>query len=331
MATFIQHTKRASPTAESKENNKRTKHTNIPTPPHPVNGVSNTILSPDNKETFVLEGDRHHWPGATKADWATHFRVGVPSQIYTVEDILDFQGKQYGPIEQARFILMHMITKGWAPTCCCDEHTAKKAAELAKKKKTPEAKAAAKAADALALESARAVTPDQLKALHALLMDFTARVKDHHYIEMVMGGVDGGPTTDIDTVIATAQKETMEEAGIDVTSEALTFVGWAEPYTSRKSGETTTTAMFVTYKEKTAMEQSWADTEAQRRPKGKKTWRCPHAWYKVIPGIDMDAAAHEKAIHETRNGHWITLDEAEKIMDSKNVKVLRQVRNMMGI
>ena len=302
-----------------------------------MNGVSHTILSPDYEETFVWEGDRHHWPGTTKGVWATHFHGDAPFQNYTVEDTLDFQGKKYGPIEQAGFILKHMITKGWAPTCCCDENTAqlvaaaKQATKLAKKEKTPEAKAAAKAAEALALESARSVTPDQLKALHALLMDFTARVKDHHYIEMVMGGVDGGPTTDIDTVIATAQKETKEEAGLDESSESLTFVGWAEPYTSRKSGETTTTAMFVTYKEKTAMEQSWADTEARRRPNGKKTWRCPHAWYRVIPGIDMDAAAHEKAIHETRNGHWITLDEAEKIMDSKNVKVLRQVRNMMGI
>ncbi len=169
-----------------------------------------------------------------------------------------------------------------------------------------------------------------LLALHAILLEFTARVSGQHYHELVMGAVDGGATRDMSKVEATLYKETEEEAGASKEDMAgkTNFQCWSDPFTSRRTGATTVTGIFVTDIEQAAMNRIWAAADAERRPAGFNGWRCPHAWYKKIPGIDLAAAEREKAIQETRNGAWYSVEEAltrHNFVDGKNQAVLKKV------
>ncbi len=76
------------------------------------------------------------------------------------------------------------------------------------------------------------------------------------------------------------------------------------------------------------MERVWARADRRRRPAGFNGWRCPHPWYKVIPGVDLAAAARDKAVQETRNGRWYWVSEAlerANFLDKKNRQVLVQI------
>ena len=85
------------------------------------------------------------------------------------------------------------------------------------------------------------------------------------------------------------------------------FVGWSPEYTSRKTKQQVTTAMFCTVVGEAEMQKIWDKVNATRRPQGVRTWFCPHAWYKVIPDIDLAAAEHEKACLETSDGKWVDI------------------------
>lgn len=301
----------------------KTKEDPLKNPPHDVSGIANAITCISMSGTsliWLLEGDRHFWPEGVKAAWASHFFPkggsfkGAPFQVYTVTAALVFLGKTYDAAQQAHYILAHMLSKGWAPVACFeDEAAATLAVAAAKAKQTV------------------SVSQEKLLALHAMLMDFTMAVAGHHYHEIVMGAVEGGPTTDAEAIEETLKKETEEEAGLVLESGQATFKEWAKPYTSRKTGKTSTTAIFQTPMRKEHMEDIWRRADALRRPKGFTGWRCPHAWYKTIPGIDLAAAEYEKARQETRNGAWYDVQDAlnkPDFMDKKNVDV---VKTLLGI
>ena len=287
-------------------------------PPHDVAGIANAFMTALRSQVFLMRGDRHFWDEKTKSDWATKFwpadskLKGAPFQVYTVGATLQLLGKEYNPEDMARWILAHMLSKKWAPVCCFAT--------------------AAAAHSALDKDfDISTVETESLVALHAVLLDFTARVSGQHYHELVMGAVDGGATQDMPKVVETLYKETEEEAGATEAHlrDKIQFQCWSNPFTSRRTGATTVTAIFVTdFAEKTEMEGIWAAADAVRRPDGFHGWRCPHAWYKKIPGIVEADAEREKAIQETRNGAWYSVEEAlarQNFVDGKNQAVLRTI------
>ena len=291
----------------------------LKTPPHLVSGIANAItyIGPDGKTyIFLLEGDRHFWCKEVKFEWDQYFYGkkkdlglnGAPFQVYTVTHVMVFDRKTYNAVEQARYILKHMLSKGWVPIVCFSNED--------------------EAVKAIRTGNISNVSDAMLSTLHGILMYFTGKVSGVHYHEIVMGAVDDGPTDDPEKIISTLRKETFEEAGFQLVPGQAEFMCWADPYTSRKTGVTSTTAIFQTVIDKATMEAIWKNADSHRRPEGFLGWRCPHAWYKTIPRIDLNAAANEKAIQETRNGAWYELHEAlNKIhfVDSKNKAVLMKL------
>lgn len=316
-STFHQHVK--PPPA------KKAKTEHVPEPPLPVVGITNAIMTPGRDEVFLLEGDRHFWTDEIEQEWKQHFHkkvehptekdkrgkpvkiiAGAPFQVYTVQDRLQFQGVLYNNVEQARHILKHMLSKKWVPTCCF---------------LTPEA--------ALAAVESQDVSqvPDHcLAALHNMLSNFTIRVSNLHYQELVMGGVEGGPTMDMGKVQETLYAESREEAGLSEQQvcSRVQFKTFSDPFRGSVN------AIYVsTFIDKSEMDDIWRRADVQRRPPGGvPRWRCPHAWYKCIPGIDKDSAKVEKADNETRNGRWFLVDEAlnrKNFCDKKNIAMLEKI------
>lgn len=286
-------------------------------PPHDVAGIANAFMSAGRTRVFMFRGDRHFWDEKVKSDWSAIFWPkddtfkGAPFQVYTVAETLTLLGKPYAPAEMARWILAHMLSKKWVPMCCFPDIEAATAA-------------VAKDFDITTVEEA------SLTVLHSILHDFTGRVSGQHYHELVMGAVDGGATQDMAKVESTLYKESEEEAGASKEDlvDKTKFQCWSDPFTSRKTGETTVTAIFVTDIEDADMNRIWAAADAERRPADFNGWRCPHAWYKKIPGVDLGAAEREKAIQETRNGAWYSVDEAltrHDFVDAKNQAVLKKI------
>lgn len=242
-------------------------------------GIAEAITC--NQKIFLLEGDRHHWPERVKEDWENQWHK-APYQVITVKDQLVFQGKVYSSIAQAEHILDYCMQKGWVPKFF--------------KEDTKEYNCSI----------------ETLKQFFAMLKRFTRLVKDHHYLEMVFGKIDEGPTHDMKIIEATRKREVLEEAGIVTKAE---FVRFSEPFGGH------VTAVFKSHMDIADMEAAWADMESQRRPTGNE-WRCPIPWYKSIFGIDLEWAKFEKALHETRNGRWYPL-EIHPLMDQKNKAVIQ--------
>lgn len=287
-------------------------------PPHDVAGIANALMASERSEVFLMRGDRHFWDEKTKADWALEFwpqdskLKGAPFQVYTLSTSLTLLGKEYNRVDMTRWILAHMLSKKWAPVCCF--------------KTVEEAH--------LALDKdfdINHVEVAELLTLHGILLNFTVRVSGQHYHELVMGAVDGGATQDMAAVVKTLYKETEEESGAVKSDihDKIMFQAWSTPFTSRKTGNTTVSAIFVTdFLSKDEMLRIWAAADSERRPEGFDGWRCPHAWYKKIPNIDLAAAEREKAIQETRNGAWYPVEEAltrTNFVDKKNQAVLRKI------
>ena len=256
-----------------------------------IAGIGEAITCDD--KVFLLEGDRHHWPNNLKEEWEEQWWFDAPFQILTVKEKLFFVGKMYSSIEQAEYILDYCIQKkGWIPKIFFPtEEEAKRAKE----------------------HKEYACSINQLKDFHAMLMHFTEKVKNHHYLEIVFGQIDEGPTSDMAIVEQTRKREVLEEAGHITQAE---FIQFSEPFTSRKTGLTTVSALFKSHMEIKDMELIWSQVEANRRPTGYE-WRCPIAWYKYIPGIDQRLAMLEKAVQETCNGKWYPL-KVHPCMDKKN-------------
>lgn len=284
-------------------------------PPHAVAAIAHVFLASERSQVFLWRGDRHFWDDKLKSDWSQQFWpkdhtfAGAPFQVYTVGPSLTFCGKEYGPVDMTRYILADMLQKSWVPTCCFPTAAAARAA-------------LADDFDVATVDGIRLV------ALHAMLTEFTQRVSGQHYHEVVMGAVDGGATQDMRLVEATLYKETEEEAGVKL-EDKTQFHGWSKPFTSRRSGTTTVTAIFVTdVADKAEMQRAWAEVDAIRRPEGVHNWCCPHSWFKRIPGIDLVAAAREKALQETQHGAWYTVDEAlnrAQFVDVKNQDALKKL------
>ena len=329
-------------------------------PDNRVTGISLAIIksggdSEGDSQVYVFEGDRHFWIPEIKIPWTKLFWSpppqndkgvassddtehiscnGAPHQIYTVQDSLTFLGVTYGPRDQAPYILKHMLSKKWVPKCCFPE-------------KAQAEQALEKSFDVSTVETSH------LDTLFSHLLDFTDRVKHIHYNELVMGGVEGGPTFVMRAVEDTLIKETYEEAGASIVSDIetvdglvtamhydrgvidgkISLVGFSDPFTSRKTGETVVTAMYVsTFVNSSLMDNIWSDADSERRPHGFKGWRCPHAWYKTIPGIDKEAAKQEKAMQETRLGRWVSIEDAQErelFMDDKNKRVLAKTLELI--
>ena len=322
-------------------------------PPHDVRGIANAIFTALRTLVFLMKGDRHFWVGNTKKDYGELFYEkgdnlkGTPFQVHTVNrGHLTFCGVRYEPIDQARWILKHMLSKGWAPTCCFDtREDAIAAVERVKNKDYSDVQG-----------DTPTVTGEKLIFLHDKLLEFTNHVASHPYTELVMVAVeiDGvtQATRDMNAVVETLYKETYEEAGAKKKEiqDKVQFFGWSDPFTSRKTGDISVTAIFVSdFENHKDMEGIWRAEDKVRRPVWKSSclteygeeqwhisldkWRCPHPWYKVIPGIEgnqeaLANGAHEKAIQETRSGMFVSVDVAlskENFMDEKNKAVLRKI------
>lgn len=307
--------------------------------PHDVSGIANAIFANGRDQVFVMKGDRHFWVGETKKDFAALFHdkgdnlKGAPFQVYTVnQGHLTFLGTRFEPIEQARWILKHMLSKGWAPRCCFD--TREDAIAAVEKVKNKDYSDICQLYTELGDEPT--VTDEELQFLYDKMLEFTQRVSTHPYFELVMGAVEPKATRDVNAVVDTLYKETYEEAGAkkEDIQDKVQFFDWSDPFTSRKTGATSVSAIFVTeFENGNEMLDIWRAEDKKRRPAGQHTWRCPHAWYKALPGIEgneeaLANAAHEKAIQETRSGDFYAVDVVltkENFMDNKNKAVLRKI------
>ena len=278
----------------------------IPTPPHPCLGDGCIIFNEDESKYFVIPGDRHHWPEGVKALWealfhpADEFIKGAPFQVITVQNKLTFLGKDYDAGDQAGAIVEYCITKGWFPKCC---FTKDAAVEIAKSGE----------------DYAYTVDTEQLLNFHAQLMEFTALVKDHHYLENPFGGVEGGPTTDPAKIWDCLMAEGMEESGMLLTMAQ--FLCYSAPRASRKTVETTVTAFFIAHVDEEEMIQAY---EARMSLLGTNHWQCPLPWYKALD-VDQVAAKAEKANCETLNGaFWHPYNpEGHRLMDAKNKAIVQ--------
>ena len=255
-----------------------------------IAGIGEAITCGDR--VFCFDGDRHHWEDGVQEEWEDQWWFGAPYQVITVKEKLVFQNKLYSNVEMAEYILAYCINKkGWIPKIFFDEEEAKRAKQFKE----------------------YACPVEKLKEFHAMLMYFTEKVKDHHYLEIVFGAIDEGPTMDMALVEATRKREVFEEAGCITQAE---LIGFSDPYTGRKTGLTTVSALYKSHMKIEDMEALWAKAEAERNPT-RFEWGCAVPWYSYIPGIDKRKAMVEKALHETCNGKWYPLAVHPR-MDKKN-------------
>lgn len=258
---------------------------------HLVTGICEAITCGD--QVFLLEGDRHHWTNQIKEEWEQQWH-NAPYQVITVKEKLVFLGKEYSNLQQAEYILDYCVKKDWLPKILFNEEEA----ELVRKHRE------------------YGVSAEKLKEFHAMLMYFTEKVKDHHYLELVFGEIDEGPTMDMKIVESTRLREVFEEAGIMTKAE---HIGFSDPFTSQRTGLTTVTALYKSHMEIKDMELVWTQVENIRRPTGYE-WRCPIPWYKSMP-VDKQAGKTEKAMRETCNGKWYPFGIHPR-MDKKNKDVI---------
>lgn len=283
----------------------------IPTPPWQVLGSGCIILNMDSTKYFLLPGDRHHWPEGVKEQWAKLFHPagesikGAPYQVITVKEVLHFLDQDFPAAEQAGAIVEYCITKGWFPKCC---FTKEAALDIAK------------SGD----DYAYSVETSQLLEFHGHLMKFTALVEDHHYLENVFGGVEGGPTTDPAKIWDCLIREGKEESGMDLSNSQ--FLCYSAPRASRKTGETTVTAFFIAWVDEEEMTQAF---QAKMSLLGPNRWQCALPWYKELD-VEQAAAKAEKADCETLPGaKWYPFDpEGHRLMDAKNKAIVQQYAHM---
>lgn len=89
-----------------------------------------------------------------------------------------------------------------------------------------------------------------------MLKHFTELVKDSHYLEMVFGKCDEGPTQDMHLIEATRRREVYEEAGLATRADFVCFAPHGEY----------ATAVFKSTMGKKEVEVVWSQVDAQRRP-----------------------------------------------------------------
>jgi 8-oxo-dGTP pyrophosphatase MutT (NUDIX family) len=215
------------------------------------------------------------------------------------------------PGEYGRYILAHMLSKKWFPRCVCEQAEAD--AFVA---------AAAHKDRAAVLAWAARVPGEKIAALVALLERFSRAVDGQglSLVEMVMGGLDGAA----ETMEAAMARENFEEAGTRVSVSGVPQrVGWSKPFVSRKTGATHCTALFVLRTDRATMAAEWSQAYAARRRTC--NWFCAHSWYKFVPGLDQARMTQEKALRETRNGHFLPLTDALAKLDKKNLAVLQRL------
>ena len=285
----------------------------IPKPKFPASGVGLVVLSSNGKKVYLVEGDRNLWPEGVKEAWDAIFHPvfeeagkrlinGAPVQVITVTETLEFLGKTFGPVDQTEGILEWCVSKGYFPKCC---FTREAAVEIAKR------------GDDYEYGSSQS----QLLEFHAILMDFTARVADAHYLENVFGAVDGSPTMDVETIRDTLYREADEE--FNLPRECLNnaqFLCYGEPRQARKTGATVVTAYFVVFVNEDFMVSAWQAKMLRDRPTGNE-WRGALSWYKFL-GVNLADAKRAKAALETgpRGGFYPVAVHPN--MDSKNWQLI---------
>ena len=264
----------------------------IPKSDFSVSGIGCVVLSPDSKKVFVVEGDRHLWPDGLKDEWSAVFHPiiedpqgkkvikGAPFQVITVKETLEFLGKTYEPADQAGAIVEYCITKGWFPKCC---FTLEAAVDIAKSGE----------------DYAYTVETSQLLEFHTQLMDFTARVANHHYMENIFGAIDGEPTTNEERICTTLYREAYEEFNLPAEIlDSAQFLQYSPPREARKTGQMVVTAYFVVRVDEEVMLSAWHAKMLRDRTTGNE-WRCALPWYKFIGDIDIAAAKCAKSDLET--------------------------------
>ena len=266
-----------------------------------VTGIAQLILNPDRTKVALYEGDRHHFLGDVKPDWDAQFWGKAPFQVITVTrehmSQLYFQGTSIPPIQQAEYILKYCISKGWAPKIFFP--TAAEAQEAVDTKEY-------------------AVKLEDLQAFIEMLADFTERVKDMHYHEIVFGAVEPEPTTVMAIVEQARQRELYEEASLTGDAELLFFT---KPWTKR-SGDPVCTAVYRSVLDEGVDPlRAFATRGLVQGGVLNSNWQCPLSWYKVIPGINLELAKEEKAHRETLSVKWFPV-EIHPLMDKKNVAVM---------
>ena len=328
LATYHQHAKRPKTSHEGVSEG-------LSNPPMDVIGVTNALMAAGRSMAFLMKGDRHFWEPETETAWKNCFHPehkhptktdkrgkpvktisGAPFQVYTVGLVLEFLGKTYGPAEQARWILKHMVSKKWLPLAVFNFEIIF----------DQEGGYTEDSVDQMLSDFDVNMVPEaQLLELHSMLLDFTQRVSGVHYHELVMGNVDPKPTKDKAKVLDTLYAESDEEAGLtkDHVNQKSKFFGWSDPYRGCVN------AIFVTdFADPREMVDIWQAADDVRRPPGAAKWRCPHAWFKGIPGIDKEAGKIEKSYQETRDGAWhsiVDIQNRPNFVDSKNLSMLAKI------
>ena len=285
----------------------------LPDSEYNVTGIANVLVSMKENKLwyFGLDGDRRRLTAAQKAAWASHFHImdqivqGAPhSPYYTKEPDSDgttlvMCGQKFDKLKVAEAQFEHAMSKGWVPLIFGSLADARKAVT----------------------NKEYALQKDTLHSFHDLMLEFTRVTETQRYHEVIMGARERE-----EPILETVARETLEEAGVTIDASNLHFVGYSDPFMSRKTGETCVTAIFVTFVDRKATEEDFKAAMQARRPTGYE-YDCPHAFYKKLP-VDPAAAKLEKGNLEVVSGAFHELDLDGPLhpnMDFKNKKIMEKV------
>lgn len=341
-ATFHTHAKPSAPEAPAA---KKAKTEPVPT------GIGLIIRSRDDSkasgaaasppEVLVMDGDRTRKDPAIWDPWSSEFHAGEPHNIYMValKDGLyeplyvpgnahkTGEAHQYTAQECGRAMLKHAFAKKWIAKCVGNEAYAEGVVNHIKNiPKNEKGKADKKAIKAYAAKLVDALDDTKVQAFLDLCVKYTklALVGDstgRSYLltEVVMGGIERGHTAD-----QTAVKEGFEESRapkefLEANIESKGIIEFVNAYTGRSSWSATYTCSAAK-----ADIEGWWQGEEQRR-KALTNWFCAHGWFSNLPGIDDSAMESLKGLCETRNGRWVSVEQALAILDTKSLNVFKHV------
>ena len=303
-------------------------------------------------KVFIVDGDRTERSPAFWAAWGDQFHGDVPHNMYSVQVSakgeyvrlkvpasahVTGESHTFTAEEDARAILIHMVSKKWLPKCCFSTEMANeiiRQINVAEEQATAglDKKAARKAKKKAAIPIAKAVVAGiaDIGPLMTMLVRFSVWQQrgsaeengpvgsPFWWTELVMGGIKRGAT---DT--QTAIDEGNEEACVDRNYAAghLEKTGLME-FTRRDGSKGYTSTFSLAIGEE---KQSTDWNMEQERRDAMSNWRCPHGYFTFLPGIVESEMEKVKELRETRNGRWVTIAQAMELLDDKNKILLQHV------
>lgn len=301
------------------------------------------------REVFVVQGDRTVKKGRAVQMWTTWSDQwdGVPHNLYMLsgplhvppEALKASSSATYPLLQCGRAMTQHAIAKSWVWKGFSERATIKANIESLVDEKGDADKAARKGYAKVVVhgQEAAEVTPivsdEEILAFVAMCQRFTTWCErgseeefgepglPHLLTEMVMGGIKRGSDAK-----KTAIEEAFEEGCIDreFANTNLQNEGLVE-YTSR--GRTSYTAAFLLLIPKAQMAEWLANEEPKRAQES--NWFGAHAWYAYLPGIHEPGMDKVKERHETRNRRFVSIAEARRLLDAKNLGILEHVLALM--